>query len=571
MKTLFLTTTLSTFLLAGCLSTGQKLGNSALDGDFKKIQKLTSSELINLPANSNGATAITLAAQEGHYDIVKYLLENGANPDIEKNATERCAALCMAVQGGHYEVVKLLTSDSKANINSKNSKNGTPLSLAVIIGNGRIFDLLLDAGADPEVRGSSNRSILHYTLQYGRTDMFNALLAKGVTLDVFDANGDTPVNYAIIKGQDDMLIALIEAGADIMTPHSLNKTTPLYEAATRQNTKAVKVLLDNGVTVNAVMPNGQTALEVVARGRNFEMTKLLLDSGADIGGLNEQTGFSKILEYAYPTASEDFSENHQRMIELLVERGADFKATNTQGQSIDDHYKVARAEQLTRMAEQARIDEVRRIEEARIQEAQRRQAAAQQEKKGSWLGKGIALAAGAGVLGYAGSKGLPMDQIARIGGAMASDIISDSGGTAISALTNEMKAEQAASIKSYTPSSGSSFASGPVKPNLLAAHSSRCASDPQVSALCQGANAYYDNYVRVANAGNVDPSQLYEAHRMSAMNALNYLQNNQSQTGIDLNAPPPSAPSSSTPAFTAQRLAKSNCKAESGTACVTIE
>jgi len=45
MKTLFLTTTLSTFLLAGCLSTGQKLGNSALDGDFKKIQKLTSSEL----------------------------------------------------------------------------------------------------------------------------------------------------------------------------------------------------------------------------------------------------------------------------------------------------------------------------------------------------------------------------------------------------------------------------------------------------------------------------------------------------------------------------------------------
>ena len=56
--------------------------------------------------NNDGTTPMCVAAEKGYLEIVKYLIENGANA----NATDvdGKTALTWAVEKGHSEVVKFL-------------------------------------------------------------------------------------------------------------------------------------------------------------------------------------------------------------------------------------------------------------------------------------------------------------------------------------------------------------------------------------------------------------------------------------------------------------------------------
>lgn len=68
---------------------------------------------------------MTLAAYKGHYDVVQYLLEKGAN----KYKEELHTALMEASMDGHYEVAKLLL-DNGAPVNLASDSFESPLTLA---------------------------------------------------------------------------------------------------------------------------------------------------------------------------------------------------------------------------------------------------------------------------------------------------------------------------------------------------------------------------------------------------------------------------------------------------------
>lgn len=199
-------------------------------------------------------------------------------------------------------------------------------------------------------------------------------------------------------------------------------------------------------------------------------------------------------------------------------------------------------------------------------QAQAQKAAKAKKKKSGWLGKSIALASGAVGLSYAAKSGASADVIGKVGGALAADILTDGSTGALQQVTDEYKATAAAANQSSSDTSASSL-----RPNMLKTMGARCNSDPQVSSMCQAANAYYDNYVRVANKGEVDPSQLYEAHRIQAMQAMEYFQNNQVETGIDLTQPVPPQQNMSPKVDAPSPIAKYECNAAPGTSCVTPE
>ena len=60
---------------------------------------------INL-RTSGGCTALDIAASRGYNDVVRFLLERGA--EIENKASGRCTALQGAIENGHLETVKIL-------------------------------------------------------------------------------------------------------------------------------------------------------------------------------------------------------------------------------------------------------------------------------------------------------------------------------------------------------------------------------------------------------------------------------------------------------------------------------
>lgn len=74
----------------------------------------------------DGYTALHLAAQEGHIEVVKLLVEKGADIDLESTERGRYAFYSACLQG-HYDVANYLLPRVK-NVNKRILSGVTPLN-----------------------------------------------------------------------------------------------------------------------------------------------------------------------------------------------------------------------------------------------------------------------------------------------------------------------------------------------------------------------------------------------------------------------------------------------------------
>lgn len=95
--------------------------------------------------NNDNETALHCAAQYGHMEVVKVLLEELTDPTMRNNKFE--TPLDLAALYGRLEVVKMLLN-AHPNLLSCNTKKHTPLHLAARNGHKAVVQVLLDAGMD---------------------------------------------------------------------------------------------------------------------------------------------------------------------------------------------------------------------------------------------------------------------------------------------------------------------------------------------------------------------------------------------------------------------------------------
>ncbi|MBO7604900.1 MAG: ankyrin repeat domain-containing protein, partial [Elusimicrobiaceae bacterium] len=89
--------------------------------------------------------ALIKASEEGHKEIVKILLDEGAFPGIIYRGKGK-SPLIIAASNGNIEIVKMLLG-AGANVNEKNWYGETALNKAKKKGHTEIADLLKAAGA----------------------------------------------------------------------------------------------------------------------------------------------------------------------------------------------------------------------------------------------------------------------------------------------------------------------------------------------------------------------------------------------------------------------------------------
>jgi ankyrin repeat protein len=111
-----------------------------------------------LASNANNS-AITLASnwyhslnKKGHFEIVKYLVDNGAQVNAKDNYDR--TALMFACENGHLEMVKFFV-EKVADVNEKDVYGRTPLIRAYIHGYSDIVSYLAENGAEINVNGIS--------------------------------------------------------------------------------------------------------------------------------------------------------------------------------------------------------------------------------------------------------------------------------------------------------------------------------------------------------------------------------------------------------------------------------
>ena len=140
--------------------------------------------------------------------------------------------------------------------------------------------LLLEAGADVNVKNTYGYTPLMKAAFYGKLEVVKLLLESGADIEAKDKFGWTSLMVAAFYGKLEVVKLLLEAGADIEAKDE-DGWTPLMKATNfSKNTEVVKELLDAGADVNAMNDDGYTSLMWAARNGNTKVAELLKRYGA---------------------------------------------------------------------------------------------------------------------------------------------------------------------------------------------------------------------------------------------------------------------------------------------------
>ena len=195
------------------------------------------------------------------------------------------------------------------------------------------INLLLKQGANINTQARVNGYFaLQYAINWPDISLVKLLLDKGANVNLADEGGNTaltaaagrrgPENAAIVK-------LLIERGANI---HA-NNDVAIIDAAREAEPEVVRLLLAKGAPVNVRHKDrySNTVLMEASSGGSVENVRLLLEAGADLKATNEdgQTALMKAVRLDHRYAP----SQRLPIIELLLSKGADINQKDNAGQS----------------------------------------------------------------------------------------------------------------------------------------------------------------------------------------------------------------------------------------------
>ena len=295
--------------------------------------------------SKDAARSLYVASQLGHDDVVKALLELGADSTIKSGYNEE-TPLFIAASKGHLNCLKAILKYNK-NFNEPNNSGETPLYMASQNGHLPVVLELLSCGADPSQPTHRFGTPLYIASQEGYLDIVIELLRYPLNLDFACQDGSTPLYVAVQNNHSQIALELLRRGAN---PNcSIQDVAPILAIAIfHGNLDIVLALLEHGAEANQTDHEGYTALHFAAENGQFEMVEKLIEYGSSINqaspegktaayfaALNGKTEVIAILakyhaDFNIPTQAHVTplfivaQKGHASMVSELVKYGANF-------------------------------------------------------------------------------------------------------------------------------------------------------------------------------------------------------------------------------------------------------
>ena len=182
---------------------------------------------------------------------------------------------CACRHPADLQIVDILL-DLGADHDLRNKKGETPLLCAVELNNKDAVESLLLAKADPNAKNNSGCGPLVKAVGQANKEIMTLLIQNGARIDEFK---DAMLREASKKGHIAIMEALIARGAQLDSGSSSYGNTPLHKAAHKQQLGAVKLLLNAGAKTDTINRKGQTPYDIAVARSDHEITKLLLKHG----------------------------------------------------------------------------------------------------------------------------------------------------------------------------------------------------------------------------------------------------------------------------------------------------
>ncbi|CAM9119030.1 unnamed protein product [Discosporangium mesarthrocarpum] len=191
--------------------------------------------------NQKGITSISVASHKGREEIVKMLIAANADVNIESNngSTPLIQASHFG-EFGHVEVVKLLIK-ANALVDKHNNKGTTALMRATQEGKEKVVQILIEAGADVSKRNNERMNALMLGSQRGHAAIVQALINHKAEIDGQTAQGSTALMLACKRGHVGVVTVLLTAGAELHQKDSRGRTAR-DTATKRQHQKILEML-----------------------------------------------------------------------------------------------------------------------------------------------------------------------------------------------------------------------------------------------------------------------------------------------------------------------------------------
>jgi ankyrin repeat protein len=283
---------------------------------------------------AQGHTALMAAAYYGHRSTIEVLIAAGADPNLLSDGYDGLGlgmtALMLAAgsffASDRHLVVRQLVA-AGADVNQQGAGGKTAIMYAALAGSGyrNCVETLISAGADLDLRDDRGHTVLTLVAAAENYQMFNLLLQAGATTEGLES---IQLIQAATIGNLDRVQSLLSARVNL----DLDRGAAIGNAAAAGHTQVVDLLIRAKANVNLSNNAGFTPIASAAHAGYSEIVRLLIDAGADIqapaGGVNSYSA----LEYAQMgmykfvgAAQKDDREDRQhaeivRMLEQLEAR-----------------------------------------------------------------------------------------------------------------------------------------------------------------------------------------------------------------------------------------------------------
>jgi ankyrin repeat protein len=299
----------------------------------------------------------TGALSQEQINTIKAWIDQGAEwPDDasgEKASTPpdpAAARMMQALRTGDRQTFEKILREGAGAAKRKGPGGSTPLMYAVLYGDARSVRLLLENGADPNVKSGVGATALMWSVE--DLEKTRLLIEHGADPNARSDDGLTPLIIAANWfGSSPVLKLLIDHGADPSAQSPLG-VTALYQAAQVGDEAAIRLLLERGVDKKkaglgplafALRANCAKCIEMLidsadrntlsfilgtlmppelGDGHDVQAARMLLDRGADANGFQNPRGLATFMR----AASSDIVP--VETVQALIEHGADINAKN---------------------------------------------------------------------------------------------------------------------------------------------------------------------------------------------------------------------------------------------------
>lgn len=165
--------------------------------------------------------------------------------------------------------------------------------------------LLLDNGADPDIRDGGKRTPMSVAAEIDEVEIVRLLVNRGANINTKDYGGLSPVLYAAFYDQRRTAGFLLKRGAK----------DQFFAAVLLGDVPTLRNMIARGADVNQRGPMGMTGLHGAATQNHLKIALLLLQNGANPN--LKLAGDSSVTPLFSAT-----SQGHPKMVELLLRHGA---------------------------------------------------------------------------------------------------------------------------------------------------------------------------------------------------------------------------------------------------------